>query len=355
MKFAGITENRFPIDDRDLSDYSEIFHNNKMKCDNIYRMNNTVKSTFFLTLTAMVWGAGTVAQKYGMDYMGPALFQGMRNLFAALALFTVLCIGNRFKSLAFDKRIIKGGIFCGIFLTLSVMIQQIGIVGVAAGKAGFLTTFYVVLVPIFGIFLRKKTHWNTWTSVVIAMLGLYFLCLKPGTGFTIDAWDMVVIISCIFFACHILCVDSVVEDLTSNEVMKLCVVQFVFAGFCGVALAPVIDGFFVENIFDPEKIKGAMIAILYSGIISSGIGYTFQAIGQRYANPSATSILLSLESVFSVIFGMLILSERMTGREFIGCLILFIAVTIAQLPERPKPEKMNSEKHKPEKLKTGKH
>jgi len=311
-------------------------------------MNNTVKSTFFLTMTAMVWGAGIVAQKYGMDYMGPALFHGVRNLFAALALFMVLGIGSRFRSMAFDTKIIKGGLFCGIFLTLAAMIQQVGIVYVAAGKVGFLTTFYVVLVPIFGIFIKKKTRWNTWTSVAVAMLGLYFLCIKSGTGFAVDAWDMVVIFSCVFFACHILCVDRVIEGLTSNEVLKLCVVQFIFTGICGIVLAPLMDGFFVEKIFDIEAIKGAMIAILYSGIISSGLGYTFQAIGQRYANPSASSILLSLESVFSVIFGMLILSERMTGRELLGCLLMFIAVTIAQLPEKTKPESLPDRKDIPE-------
>ena len=297
-------------------------------------MNNTVKSTFFLTMTALIWGMAFVAQKQGMAYVGPCLFQGIRTLLGAIALFLGLCVISRFRSLAFSRRIVSGGLLCGVFLATASIVQQIGLTVVTAGKTGFLTALYIVLIPIIGIFLKKKAHWNTWASVAIATAGLYFLCIKAGEGFSLQLWDGLVIISAFFFACHILCIDRVIEGMSANDVLKVCVVQFAFTGVVGLILAPFIDVYFVSDVFNMAKIQESALTILYCGLGSTAVGYTFQAIGQRYANPSAASIILSLESVFAVIGGFLLLHERMSGREIIGCAVMFAAVIIAQLPER---------------------
>jgi len=297
-------------------------------------MNNTVKSTFFLTITAMIWGVSFVVQKQGMDYIGPAMFQGLRTLLGAVALFLGLCFVNRFHSMAFSKRVIVGGILCGSFLASASIIQQVALNIVPAGKTGFLTALYIVLVPIIGIFLKRKPHWNTWVSVSIATIGLYFLCIKAGTGFDIEPWDIAIIFTAFLFAGHILCIDHMIEGMSARDVVKLCIVQFVFTGMLSLILAPVIDVFFVEKVFDLAGMKDGIYTILYCGLLSTAIGYTFQAIGQRYANPSAASIILSMESVFSVLGAFVLINERLSVREIIGCCIMFIAVTIAQLPKK---------------------
>jgi drug/metabolite transporter (DMT)-like permease len=275
-----------------------------------------------------------------MDHIGPFLFNALRSLIGAPALFVVLWFGS-FRSaephpLFFSKQVIGGGIRCGIILFLASMSQQIGLFVATAGKGGFLTTLYIVLVPILGIFLHKKTHWNTWTSVVIAVIGLYFLCVKVGTGLTISVWDTWLIIGALFWACHILIVDHNVSRMNGGDVLKMCVVQFAVNGVISLTLTPFFDGNFVTNVFDIASIRMAMIGILYCGIISTGAGYTLQAVGQRYANPSAASIIMSLESVFGVLGGFFLLGERMSERELLGCAIMFAAVVLAQLPERNK-------------------
>ncbi|MDR0817535.1 MAG: DMT family transporter [Clostridiales Family XIII bacterium] len=315
--------------------------------------HSTLKSTLLLTLTALIWGMGFVGQKQGMDHIGPFLFNALRSILGAPALFAVLWISSvisRKKErgisqtsdpaephpLAFSRQVLTGGVRCGVFLCFASITQQIGLIGATAGKSGFLTTLYIVLVPILGIFLRKKTHWNTWTSVAIAAVGLYFLCVKAGSGFQIAVWDIWLIVGAFFWAGHILIVDHTVSRMSSGEVLKMCVVQFSFNALISFILTPFIDGFFVADVFDTESIKMAMAGILYCGLVSTAAGYTLQAVGQRYANPSAASIIMSLESVFSVIGGFLLLGERLSPRELIGCAVMFAAVVLAQLPERNK-------------------
>lgn len=297
-------------------------------------MQNTLKSTLILTLTAFIWGMAFVAQKQGMDHIGPFLFFASRSVIGAPALFLVLCLTSRFQNLRFSKKVIKGGIFCGCFLLTASLLQQIGIIVAPAGKAGFLTTLYIVLVPIAGIFLKKKTHWNTWVSVGVAAVGLYYLCIKAGAGFTIEVWDLLIILSAFLWVGHILSVDHTVQGMPANEVLKMCVVQFAFCGIVGMAFTPLFDGFFVAEVFDGGAILKALVAILYCGLGSTAAGYTLQAIGQRHANPSAAAIIMSLESVFSVLGGFLLLNERLTVRELFGCALMFAAVVLAQIPER---------------------
>jgi drug/metabolite transporter (DMT)-like permease len=313
--------------------------------------HSTLKSTLILTLTALIWGMGFVGQKQGMDHIGPFLFNALRSILGAPALFAVLWVGSHIgpkepHPLAFSRQVLACGVRCGVFLCIASITQQIGLIGATAGKSGFLTALYIVLVPILGIFLRKKTHWNTWTSVAVAVVGLYFLCVKTGTGFRISVWDMWLILGAFFWAGHILIVDHSVSRMSTNDVLKMCVVQFAFNAVISFILTPVFDGFFVAEIFDIASIKLAMVGILYCGLISTAAGYTLQAVGQRYANPSAASIIMSLESVFSVIGGFLLLGERLSLRELLGCAVMFAAVVLAQLPQRnlpPTPDKSGVE------------
>ncbi|MDR0357207.1 MAG: DMT family transporter [Clostridiales Family XIII bacterium] len=330
-------------------------------------MNNTIKSTLILTLTAFIWGMGFVAQRAGMEHVGPFLFSGLRMLLGAATLLLVARIGNartngkarKLRDAAAsdrkDKReslplsqteegtpeaeripkppmkyVLKGGIVCGLILFVAGNFQQVGLVVTTASKAGFLTALYIILVPILGIFLKHKTHWNTWVSVAVAAMGLYFLCITADLSFQVS--DFIVLIGAMFWAVHILAVDKYVPALSQSDVMMLCVFQFATSGVCSMICSLLFDGFFVSGGFNLSGIVSILPAILYAGILSTGAGFTLQAVGQKYANPSAASIIMSLEAVFSVVGGFLILHERLTGREGLGCALMFAAVLLAQLP-----------------------
>ncbi|MDR0851064.1 MAG: DMT family transporter [Clostridiales Family XIII bacterium] len=306
--------------------------------------HNVIKSTSVLTLTALIWGMGFVAQRSAMEHVGPFFFNGMRTALGALTIVIVLLISNLIerkkngvtapKPSALSPEVLKGGVLCGIALFLAGNLQQVGLVFTAAGKAGFLTALYIVLVPILGIFLKHKTHWNTWGSVLIAAAGLY--CLSITENFSILIGDLVVIIGAFFWACHILVVDHYVAPLGHLDVMKLCICQFVVAGLLGLLCWPLFDKYFTAGVFRLSDLILVLPALLYAGVVSTGAGFTLQAIGQRYANPSAASIIMSLESVFSLIGGILILHEILTGKEILGCILMFAAVLLAQLPLKRK-------------------
>jgi drug/metabolite transporter (DMT)-like permease len=199
-----------------------------------------------------------------------------------------------------------------------------------ASKAGFLTALYIVLVPILGLIIRHKTHWNTWLSVTIAAVGLYFLCIKE--SFTMEIGDLAVLVGAFFWACHILVIDHFVVGLKQRDLLKLCALQFLVAAALALVAAPILDGFFAQGSFDLSALVDALPAILYTGILSTGVAFTLQAVGQQGLNPSAASIIMSLEAVFSLIFGMLLLGEMLTVREAIGCALMFAAVILSQMP-----------------------
>jgi drug/metabolite transporter (DMT)-like permease len=214
--------------------------------------------------------------------------------------------------------------------------QQLGLVFTSASKAGFLTALYIVLVPILGIALRHKTHWNTWVSVLVAAAGLYFLCIRG--GFSLQFGDAVILVSAVFWACHILVIDHFVVRLTQKDVVRLCVLQLGVASLLGLAASPFFDGLFVVEVFNPQALLAALPALLYAGILSTGVAFTLQAVGQQGLNPSAASIIMSLEAVFSVIGGVLILGEALSAREIGGCALMFTAVILSQLPFPPHPK-----------------
>jgi drug/metabolite transporter (DMT)-like permease len=299
-----------------------------------------------------------VAQRIGMEFIGPFLFTGIRMLLGALTLLAVLLLsrllrrdedtggdagGDTKETVPFVSPpaspappaptrpvLLKAGVLCGAILFIAGCLQQTGLVFTTASKAGFLTALYIVIVPILGIALRHKTHWNTWVSVLIAVLGLYLLCMTE--GFSMQAGDLITLIGAFFWACHILVIDRYVGGLSRRDVMRLCIVQFLVAALLSMVAAVFFDRLFVPGGFSADAFLDALPALLYAGILSTGVAFTLQAIGQQGLAPSAASIIMSLEAVFSVLGGMLILGETLTGREMLGCAALFAAVILSQLP-----------------------
>ncbi len=303
-----------------------------------------LKGSLILLLTAIIWGTSFVSQKLGMNYIGPFTFGASRFLLGALSLLPViLLLDKRNKDkmsyeenskLSFRNRdLIVGGILCGCAIFLGASFQQIGIVYTTAGKAGFITALYMVLVPIFGIFLGKKTELYTWLGVIIALFGLYLLSIKE--GFSMEKGDAIVLIGTIFWALHIIIVDRYVDKVDG---VKLSCIQFITAGILSL-----IAAFIAEEPRISEIIASAG-PILYSAILAVGVAYTLQIVGQKYTDPTLASIILSLESVFSVISGAIFLSEYMSSREVLGCILVFIAVIISQINPKEMLETVKARK-----------
>ncbi len=283
------------------------------------------KGEILLLITAFVWGFAFVAQSKGMEYIGPFSFNVFRFFLGALTLFVYLVVRflvNKKKNRKplFTKYSLIGGICCGFFLFVAASLQQYGIQYTSAGKAGFITALYILFVPILSLFLKKKVPWNTWISIVIGLVGLYFLCIKKGSS--ISSGDIYVFICSFIFAFHILCVDYFAQKADS---IQMSCVQFGTAAFLSLILMIWKENITFENIID------AKWSILYAGVLSCALAYTLQILGQRSTNPSVASLLMSLESVFAVIGGMIILDEVLKFREWIGCILIFIAVVFSQL------------------------
>ena len=304
-------------------------------------MNKSLQSTICLFLAAIIWGSAFVAQRSGMDDIGPFYFCALRSLIGSLALMIVFLLTDRRATLhktadpndpaakkALEeehllerKTLLRGGLICGGVIFIAMNTQQMGLVSTDAGKTGFITALYIVLVPIFGIFLKHKTGFTTWAGAVLGAVGLYFLCVKE--GFSIQPSDLIILSGTLFWALHILCIGHFAPKV---NVIKLTAAQFFVAGLISLAVA-----IFREPI-SWAALTGSSISILYTGIMSTGVAFTLQALGQKHANPTAASIIMSTEGLWAVVFGFLILGEKMTGRELIGCGFMLIAVIISQLP-----------------------
>lgn len=288
-----------------------------------------------LLLAALIWGFAFVAQSLCAEYIEPFTYGAVRFFIGGTVLLPMIPIygkierkraesnqqtnqANKPKSL---KTLFLGGILCGIFLCAASVLQQAGIETTTPGKAGFITALYVVLVPVFGIFLRKKTPLIVWISVCLAVPGLYLLCVN--SGFSIARGDLLILGSALLFAFHILIIDHFSPLV--NSVALSCVQFYTGAVFSGVLML----------IYEHPSINAIMqclVPILYIGIFSTGVAYTLQVIMQKNTNPTVASLLLSFESVFSVIGGWLILGQTLTGRELCGCALMFAAVILSQLP-----------------------
>lgn len=294
---------------------------------------NKLTGNFFLLITSLIWGSAFVAQRVGMDYVGPLTFTAVRFWLAVAALFPVMLILNKKKLLEPPKEsgedgkktLLKGGLACGVILFTASVFQQFGLVFTTAGKAGFITALYIVLVPLLGLFLRHRPGAKSWMGVFVGTIGLYFLTITE--SLTIDKGDFIVLIGAFFWATHVLVIDRFTPFVDG---VKLSIIQFTVCGVLGTI------AMFIFERPSLEGILSAAIPILYAGVMSAGVGFTFQILGQRHTSPTVASLILSLESVFSAVFGFILLREIMSGRELLGCALLFGAVIISQLPDRGK-------------------
>ncbi|MGN0376966.1 MAG: DMT family transporter [Suilimivivens sp.] len=286
----------------------------------------SLKSSLLLFLAAFIWGVAFVAQSVGMDYMGPLTFNGARFLMGSLVLLPVVMLrrkNNKKAGIAPAdlKTTVTGGVCCGLALCSAALFQQYGIIYTTVGKAGFITTLYIILVPFFGIFLKKKIPGKVWIGAVIAAAGMYLLCMSEKLA--LSKGDALVFICAVLFSIHILVIDYFSPKADGVELSCL---QFLTAGLIGI-----IGAFFFEQPTFQSLIDG-IIPLAYAGILSSGVAYTLQVIGQKDIDPTIASLILSMESVFSALAGWVILKQKLSARELLGCVFVFAAVILVQLP-----------------------
>lgn len=295
---------------------------------------STLKNSLLLLLTATIWGVAFVAQSVSMDYIGGFTFNAIRNIIGAITLVPVILIFSKQNPAADQnpadrqkarKTLITGGICCGILLCLSSNFQQFGIKYTTVGKAGFITACYIIIVPIIGIFLKKKCSPFIWIAVLLSLGGLYLLCIIPGEGFSIGKGDTLVLICAVVFSFHILTVDHF-SPLVDG--VKMSCIQFLVCGILSGIPALIFENPNITNILQ------AWMPILYAGILSCGVAYTLQIVGQKGMNPTVASLIMSLESCISVIAGWLILGQNLSSREIFGCVLMFGAIMLAQLPQK---------------------
>lgn len=294
--------------------------------------NLQIRNSLILLLTALIWGVAFVAQSVGMDYVGPFTFNAVRSLIGGIVLLPCIALLKKInpsekktEDPARAKRnLLLGGVCCGIALCVASSLQQIGIAYTTVGKAGFITAFYIVIVPIIGIFFGKKCGISVWIGVLLALAGLYFLCINE--ELTIGRGDVLVFFGALLFAVHIMVIDHF-SPLVDGVAMS-CIQFFVSGIICAVPM------FLFEK---PQlgQLLAAWQPILYAGVLSCGVAYTLQIIGQKGMNPTVASLILSLESVISVLAGMVILHQNLSSREVLGCVLMFAAILLAQLPQKP--------------------
>lgn len=294
-----------------------------------------MKNNAMLLLAAFIWGCAFVAQSVGMDYVGPFTFNSVRNIIGSLVLVPVIFLLDSLKrksgmseeKLAKErgetKTLVIGGICCGVVLAAASSLQQFGIMFTSVGKAGFITAMYIVIVPILGVFIGKKVRPLIVLCVAISVAGLYFLCMTE--KLSLSTGDLYVLLCAFVFSIHILVIDHF-SPLVDG--VRMSAIQFLTAGIlCGVPML----------LFEKPEISSVLAAwmpILYAGVMSSGVAYTLQVVGQKNADPTVASLLLSLESVFSVLAGWVLLGQSLSGKELFGCALMFAAIILAQLPER---------------------
>lgn len=288
-----------------------------------------IKNSLLLILAALIWGFAFVPQKLGGDAIGNFTFNCVRSFLGGLVLIPVILLmdrNNPEKKSVDKKGLLIGGMCCGIMLFLGSSLQQIGLnSGADAGKAGFITALYMVIVPFFGLFIGKKLSPLVILSVVIAVIGMYFLCISGDLSM---AFGEYMVLACApFFALHILVIDHFVQK---HDGVKLSCIQFFTCGILSVPFMLIFNNPVVSDIISVWP------SLFYTGFLSSGVAYTLQIVGQKNMNPTVASILLSLESVFAVLGGMLLLNEALSIREIFGCVLMFTAIILTQIPQKTK-------------------
>jgi drug/metabolite transporter (DMT)-like permease len=291
-----------------------------------------IRGNLMLILTALIWGTGFVSQSLGMEYIGPFTFNCVRNIIASL--FLIPCIwflgkisGEKKQPMneAEKKYLLKGGLYCGLALFVASSFQQIGIKYTTVGKAGFITALYVIIVPVLGIFMHKKVSAKIWVSMVIAVTGLYLLCINE--SISINKGDLFVLACAFAYSIHILVIDRFSPH---TDGVKMSCIQFFVCG-----TASIIPSLIFETPVIADILR-SMAPILYAAILSSGVAYTLQVVAQKDTDPVIASLILSLESVFSALSGWLVLNQKLSAKEIFGCALMFGAIILAQLPEKEK-------------------
>lgn len=295
-------------------------------------MSKKMRGNLMLLLTALIWGTAFVAQSAGMDHVQPFTYNGVRTLIGGLVLIPVILLFDRLKptdsrpSAAEQKEINKnsliGGICCGTVLCVASCFQQFGVSMTTAGKAGFITALYIVIVPLMGVFIKKKIPKIIWLCVALAVAGFYLLCVKE--GFSVGTGDLLVLCCAFFFSIHIM----VIDHFTAGKVdgVRMSCVQFLVAGIMAIVLMFLFEEPTLASIWD------ARVSILYAGVMSCGVAYTLQILGQKDTDPTTATLLMSLESVFAALSGWVLLHESLSLKEIFGCAMVFAAVILAQIP-----------------------
>ena len=287
-----------------------------------------MKNNILLVLTALIWGCAFVAQSVGMDFVGPFTFNMARFLIGAIVLLPVIWFMDRQRKTgaekgAGQKTLIIGGICCGTALAVASTLQQWGILFTTVGKAGFITAMYIVIVPLLGIFIGKKVRPLIIGCVAIAVVGFYFLCMTE--SLRLGLGDFLVLLCAIAFSIHILVIDHFSPKVDG---VKMSAIQFLTAAI--ISAVPTL--LWEQPVF--TEILQAWQPVLYAGVMSCGVAYTLQIIAQKNADPTVASLLLSLESVFSVLAGWVLLGQGLSLKELFGCVLIFCAIILAQLPEK---------------------
>lgn len=312
-----------------------------MRLSRKHQMNRKMplKNALILLTAATIWGTAFVAQSVGMDYMGPFTFNGLRYYLGALVLVPAIVLRRAAEKRAFEqrakhpagidgespgpsvKRILTGGCLCGFFLCVASNLQQFAIISVDVGKAGFLTAMYIVIVPVLAFFVTRRTSLRLWISVALACAGLYFLSISG--GMRLETGDLALIGCAAVFSLHIMCIDR----FGDVDGVVLSCLQFLVAGTLSMLAA------LLRETVSPAALAAGWFPVVYAGIFSCGIAYTFQIIGQKGVDPAIASLILSLESVVSVLAGFLLLGQALSARELLGCVLMFAAIILVQLPE----------------------
>ena len=293
------------------------------------------KGVFMLLLTAFIWGTSFVAQSVGMESVEAFTFNGIRTLMGACVLIPFILIRDKITAhqmtsdeisnrKKLNKKTVVYGSVLGVVLCAASNFQQFAFNYSTSGKIAFVTAFYMLFVPLFGLFFKKRVPIITWVCVFFGFVGLYFLCINPSDLTAINTGDILTLICSVIFAVHILLIEKFAPDVDG---IKLSCVQFAVSGTISCILM------FIFEAPDINAVSAAILPLLYSGVMSCGLAYTFQVVGQKYTEATVASLLMCMESVFGVISSAIILHETLTGRETIGCVIMFAAIILSQLSD----------------------
>ncbi len=280
---------------------------------------DSFKGSMMLIVTAFIWGIAFIAQSVGMESIETLTFTGIRTLMGSAVLLPIILIKD--KGLKFDRKTITAGILMGSVFFIATNLQQAAFKYSTPGKIAFITATYIFVIPILRLFQKKKTSIITWCCILASAVGLYFLCIDPSEGSSLNIGDLLTLGCAVAFAFHILLIDKFTKN---HDGLKLSCTQFAFTGIVSLILLP----FFEHPTW--ANISAAGIPLLYAGLLSCGVAYTFEILGQKYTPPTLASLIMCTESVFAVIAAAVLLGQIPTLREGIGCVIMFVAITISQ-------------------------